>query len=153
GVELEGSHGAADFVSWYDGHPDVPRTWPLDAKQVPVFGAGDVALDVSRMLAKHVDDLLVTDVPENAAEVPRERRSSDAQQVGRRRPAQAKVTPLELRELGKVLDVDVIVYPEDFDFDEGSEEAIRSSNQTKQVVKTLTDWTLREPEELTASRR
>src|SRR5690625_6978342 len=40
GVELEGSHGAADFVSWYDGHPDVPRTWPLDAKQVAVFGAG-----------------------------------------------------------------------------------------------------------------
>ena len=42
-------------------------------------------------------------------------------------------------------DVDVIVYPEDFDFDEGSMAAIHSSNQTKQVVKTLTDWTLQEP--------
>ncbi|MBY8854829.1 pyridine nucleotide-disulfide oxidoreductase, partial [Saccharothrix sp. MB29] len=28
GIDLDGSHGAADFVSWYDGHPDVPRTWP-----------------------------------------------------------------------------------------------------------------------------
>src|SRR3712207_8963698 len=50
-------------------------------------------------------------------------------------------------------DVDVVVYPEDFDFDEGSMAAIHSSNQTKQVVKTLTDWTLKEPAELTASRR
>src|SRR5690606_21370103 len=30
GIDLDGSYGAADFVSWYDGHPDVPRTWPLE---------------------------------------------------------------------------------------------------------------------------
>jgi ferredoxin--NADP+ reductase len=56
-----------------------------------------------------------------------------------------KFSPLELRELGHVPDVDVIVYPEDYDFDEGSMAAIDSHHQTKQVVKTLTDWTLREP--------
>src|SRR3712207_9342742 len=50
-------------------------------------------------------------------------------------------------------DVDVVVYPEDFDFDEGSMAAIHSSNQTKQVVKTLTDWTLKDPAEMTGSRR
>jgi ferredoxin--NADP+ reductase len=71
----------------------------------------------------------------------------------RRGPAQVKFSPLELRELGHVPDVDVIVYPEDFEFDEGSMAAIHSSNQTKQVVKTLTDWTLKEPEDNTASRR
>ncbi|WP_277051517.1 FAD-dependent oxidoreductase, partial [Ruania albidiflava] len=27
GIELEGSFGAADFVAWYDGNPDYPRTW------------------------------------------------------------------------------------------------------------------------------
>ncbi len=47
----------------------------------------------------------------------------------------------------------MVVYPEDFDFDEGSTAAIHSSNQTKQVVKTLTDWTLKEPEDLPRSRR
>ncbi len=26
GIDLHGSYGAADFVSWYDGHPDVPRS-------------------------------------------------------------------------------------------------------------------------------
>jgi ferredoxin--NADP+ reductase len=71
----------------------------------------------------------------------------------RRGPAQVKFSPLELRELGRLPDVDVVVYPEDFDFDAGSTAAIHSSNQTKQVVTTLTDWTLKEPGDLHASRR
>ena len=44
GVELEGSYGAADFVNWYDSHPDFPLTWPLDAKEVAVIGNGNVAM-------------------------------------------------------------------------------------------------------------
>ena len=46
-IDLDGSYGAADFVSRYDGHPDYPRTWPLEAEQVAVLGNGNVALDVS----------------------------------------------------------------------------------------------------------
>ena len=153
GIDLPGSYGAADFVSWYDGHPDVPRTWPLEAQSVAVLGVGNVALDVARILAKHVEDLMTTEVPANVVEHLRTNPVTDVHVFGRRGPAQVKFTPLELRELGKVPDVDVIVYPEDFEFDEGSEAAIRSTNQTKQVVKTLTDWTLRDPEEFTASRR
>ena len=60
GIDLPGSYGAADFVSWYDGHPDVPREWPLEAEQIAIIGAGNVALDVARILAKHADDLLPT---------------------------------------------------------------------------------------------
>jgi len=153
GIDLEGSFGAADFVSWYDGHPDVPRTWPLDAREVAVIGAGNVALDVSRILAKHADDLLPTDVPANVHRVLAANPVTDVHVFARRGPAQVKFSPLELRELGHVPDVDVVVYPEDFDFDAGSMAAIHSSNQTKQVVKTLTDWTLKEPADLHASRR
>ncbi|WP_182112072.1 MULTISPECIES: FAD-dependent oxidoreductase [unclassified Actinotalea] len=153
GIDLPGSFGAADFVSWYDGHPDVPRTWPLEAKNVAVIGAGNVALDVARILAKHPEDLLPTEIPDNVHQGLLANPVTDVHVFARRGPAQAKFSPLELRELGHVPDVDVIVYPEDFDFDEGSMAAIHSSNQTKQVVKTLTDWTLKEPEELTASRR
>ncbi|WP_263729731.1 FAD-dependent oxidoreductase [Cellulomonas sp. SG140] len=153
GVDLVGSYGAADFVSWYDGHPDVPRTWPLEAREVAVIGAGNVALDVARILAKHPEDLLPTEVPPNVYEGLLASPVTDVHVFARRGPAQVKFSPLELRELGHVPDVDVIVYPEDFDFDEGSMAAIHSSNQTKQVVKTLTDWTLKEPEDLTASRR
>ena len=152
GIDLEGSYGAADFVSWYDGHPDYPREWPLEAKEVAVLGVGNVALDVARILAKHPDDLMVTEIPENVEKGLRANPITDVHVFGRRGPAQVKFTPLELRELGKVPDVDVIVYEEDFDFDEGSQEAINSSNQTKQVVNTLTDWVMRD-EAPTASRR
>ncbi|ACQ81439.1 Ferredoxin--NADP(+) reductase [Beutenbergia cavernae DSM 12333] len=153
GADLPGSYGAADFVSWYDGHPDFPRTWPLEAEQIAVLGAGNVALDVARILAKHPKDLLPTEVPANVVAGLEASPVTDVHVFGRRGPAQAKFTPLELRELGHVPDVDIVVYPEDFAFDEGSEEAMRTSNQTKQVVKTLTDWALRDPSELTASRR
>jgi len=153
GIDLDGSYGAADFVSWYDGHPDVPRTWPLEAQHVAVLGAGNVALDVARILAKHADDLLPTEVPANVYDILKQNPVTDVHVFARRGPAQAKFSPLELRELGHVPDVDTIVYPEDFEFDDGSMAAIHSSNQTKQVVKTLTDWTLKEPEDLTGSRR
>ena len=153
GIDLDGSYGAADFVSWYDGHPDVPRTWPLHATEVAVLGAGNVALDVVRFLAKHADDLLPTEIPANVYETLKASPVTDVHLFARRGPAQVKFSPLELRELGHVPDVDVIVYPEDFEFDEGSMAAIHSSNQTKQVVKTLTDWTLKEPDELSATRR
>ncbi len=145
GIELEGSYGAADFVSWFDGHPDVPRTWPLEAKEVAIFGVGNVALDVARILAKHPKDLASTEVPANVMEILEKSPVTDVHVFGRRGPAQVKFSPLELRELGHVPDVDVIVYPEDYDFDEASMEAAEKNKQTKQVVKTLTDWTLREP--------
>ncbi|MGD9430985.1 FAD-dependent oxidoreductase, partial [Arthrobacter russicus] len=65
GIDLDGSFGGADFVSWYDGHPDVAREWPLEATEIAVLGNGNVALDVARVLSKHADDLLVTEIPEN----------------------------------------------------------------------------------------
>src|SRR5699024_6866120 len=66
-VELRGSYGAAEFVSWYDGHPHVQRDWAFQphAKDVAVLGAGNVALDISRILAKTAEELLSTEIPDN----------------------------------------------------------------------------------------
>ncbi|BAS16511.1 NADPH-ferredoxin reductase FprA [Arthrobacter sp. Hiyo8] len=86
GIELEGSFGGADFVSWYDGHPDVPREWPLDAKEVAVIGNGNVALDVARMLSKHADDLLVTEIPDNVYAALKASPVTDVHVFGRRGP-------------------------------------------------------------------
>ena len=102
-------YGAADFVSWFDGHPDVPRTWPLEAEQVAVLGNGNVALDVARMLAKHADDLLTTDIPANVYEGLKASPVTDVHVFGRRGPASIKFTPIELRELGEVEDVDIVL--------------------------------------------
>lgn len=152
GHDLDGSFGAADFVSWYDGHPDVPREWPLNAREIAVIGNGNVALDVARMLSKHADDLLVTEIPENVYEGLKASPVTDVHVFGRRGPAQVKFTPLELRELAHSRDVDIVLYPEDFEFDAASEEAASSNNQIKTMVNTLTNW-LVEEQDTGASRR
>ncbi len=151
GIDLPGSYGAADFVSWYDGHPDYPRTWPLTAQSVAVIGNGNVALDTARMLAKHPEDLLPTEIPDNVYEGLTASPVTDVHVFGRRGPMQVKFTPLELRELGEMRDVDVIVYDEDFDYDQASRSAIESNKQVLVIDKVLTQWRAREVG--TASRR
>ena len=151
GIDLDGSYGAAEFVSWYDGHPDVPRGWPLEAKEVAVIGNGNVALDVARILAKHADDLLPTEIPANVYEALAESPVTDVHVFGRRGPMQVKFTPLELRELGELPDVDMVVHDEDFDYDEASKSAITSNKQVFVIDKVFTQWRARE--QGTASRR
>ena len=144
GIDLPGSYGAADFVSWFDGHPDVPRTWPLEAREVAVLGNGNVALDVARILAKHADDLLPTEIPDNVYQGLKQSPVTDVHIFGRRGPAQVKFTPLELRELGELRDVDMIVYDEDFDHDEASQLAIETNKQVMVIDRVLTQWRARE---------
>ncbi len=144
GIDLDGSYGAADFVSWYDGHPDVPRTWPLEAEKVAVLGVGNVALDVARVLAKTGDELLPTEIPPNVYEGLKNNKAVEVHVFGRRGPAQAKFTPLELRELDHSPTIEVIVDPEDIDYDEGSEQARRNSKQVDMVANTLQDWAIRD---------
>ncbi|MEE2523941.1 FAD-dependent oxidoreductase [Pseudarthrobacter sp. J75] len=144
GIDLQGSFGGAEFVSWYDGHPDVPRDWPLDAREIAVIGNGNVALDVARMLVKHADELLSTEIPDNVYQALKKSPVTDVHVFGRRGPAQVKFTPLELRELSHMNDVDIVLYPEDFEFDEASDEAIRTNNQVKTMVNTLTNWLVEE---------
>ena len=140
GIDLPGSYGAADLVSWYDGHPDVSRDWPLDAREVAVIGNGNVALDVSRMLAKHADDLLPTEIPDNVYQMLKASPVTDVHVFGRRGPMQVKFTPLELRELGELRDVDMIVHDEDFDYDEASRAAIESNKQVLVIDRVFTQW-------------
>ncbi|QMU96622.1 pyridine nucleotide-disulfide oxidoreductase [Microbacterium esteraromaticum] len=137
GIDLPGSYGAADFVAWYDGHPDVPRTWPLDASAVAVIGNGNVALDVARVLAKHAVDLRTTEVPDNVLAGLESSAVTDVHVFGRRGPADIKFTPIELRELGEVPDVDIVLYDEDFD---GIDPAAASNNQLKVMLRTLSSW-------------
>lgn len=140
GIDLPGSFGAADFVAWYDGHPDYPRTWPLEAKQVAVLGNGNVALDVARMLAKHADDLLSTDIPANVYEGLKGSPVTDVHVFGRRGPANIKFTPIELRELGEVEDVDIVLYDEDFADGWFDEDAEGVTNQHKVMARILESW-------------
>jgi len=156
GINLPGSYGAADFVAWYDGHPDVPREWPLTASSVAVLGNGNVALDVARVLAKHPLDLLTTDIPANVYAGLQDSPVTDVHVFGRRGPGHIKFTPIELRELGEVPGVDIVLYDEDFEIaatDSAAAELAAANNQMKVMTRTLERW--RKPAEWhpTASRR
>ena len=140
GIDLPSSFGAADFVSWYDGHPDFPLEWPLDASQVAIVGNGNVALDVARILAKHADDLLPTEIPANVYDALKASPVTDVHVFGRRGPMQVKFTPLELRELGELEDVDLVVYEEDFDYDEASRTAIETNKQIMVIDRIFRKW-------------
>jgi len=63
GENLNGSYGAADFVGFYDGNPRFHRTWNLTATHVAIIGVGNVALDISRILAKTANELHTTEIP------------------------------------------------------------------------------------------
>jgi ferredoxin--NADP+ reductase len=145
GEDLPGSYGAADFVAWYDGHPDVPRDWPLTASQVAVIGAGNVAVDVARVLAKTAAELLETEIPDNVHRHLVTSPVTDVHVFSRRGPGQVKFTPMELRELDESPNVEVIVHPEGIEFDEGSLAAIRSRRSLKMCVDVLQNWAAREP--------
>ncbi|CAN5200646.1 FAD-dependent oxidoreductase [soil metagenome] len=145
GINLPGSHGAADFVSWYDGHPDVPRDWPLEAKQIAVLGAGNVALDIARVLAKPADEQLTTEIPDNVYQGLKLNQATDVHVFARRGPAQIKFTPMEFRELSHSPSVDVIVHPEGFEIDEASQQQINSNKSTRLVVDTMLKYMEKEP--------
>ncbi len=146
GVDLPGSFGGAEFVSWFDGHPDVPRDWPLEAEKIAVVGAGNVGLDVARMLSKTADELLVTEIPDNVYQGLKASPVQEVHVFARRGPAQAKFTPLELRELDHSPNVEVLMAPEDFELDAGSVSSVNSDNQTKLVVRELERYAMRTAE-------
>jgi ferredoxin--NADP+ reductase len=110
GEDLPGSHSATDFVGWYNGHPDFcDLRFDLSGERVVVIGAGNVALDVARMLVLTREELAVTDVADHALEALASSSVREVVVVARRGPAQAAFTNPELRELGELSDADVVV--------------------------------------------
>lgn len=141
GIEAGGSYGAADFVSWFDGHPDVPRTWPLEAAEVGVIGNGNVALDISRMLIKHAEDLLPTEIPDNVYQGLKANAIQDLHLFGRRGSKYVKFTPLELRELGEVRDVDIVLDERDFAQDDAyADETLAKNKQVIVMTRVMDKW-------------
>ena len=116
GEDLPGSYAATDFVNWYCGHPDMDSgAFTLDAESVAVIGVGNVAVDVARILARDPDELHTTDVPQPVLEALRASKVREVHMIGRRGPAHAKFTTKELRELGELPGVEVMVHADEAD--------------------------------------
>lgn len=111
GEELAGSYGSGAFVSWYCGHPDFAGLAPLlDAPHAVVVGAGNVALDVARVLTRDPAEMAGTDVPDGVLGVLRASRITDVHVVIRRGPQHVRFTPAELRQIGELTGVSVAVH-------------------------------------------
>jgi len=110
GEHLRGSLSAATFVPWYNAHPDfIGVDTPLDADTAVVIGAGNVAMDVARMLALEPSELDPTDTADHAINA---FKSSNIRKVyisARRGPEHAAFTSPELRELPKLEHTNVVI--------------------------------------------
>jgi ferredoxin/flavodoxin---NADP+ reductase len=116
GEDLDGSHAATEFVSWYNGHPTyAARHFDLDVDRAVVIGNGNVAIDVARMLVLAAEALAQTDTADHALDALAAARVQEVVVLGRRGPAQAAFTTPELLELGELSRADVVVDPADLD--------------------------------------
>jgi ferredoxin--NADP+ reductase len=110
GEDLAGSHPATEFVAWYNGHPDHSGLEvDLGARQAVVVGAGNVAIDVARMLALAPDELAITDTADHAIGVLNASGIEEITILARRGPLQAAFTNPELLEMGELERADVEV--------------------------------------------
>jgi ferredoxin--NADP+ reductase len=103
GEELAGSMSAATFVPWYNAHPDFKdESVDLSCETAVVIGAGNVAMDVARMLALEPSELDPTDTADHAIDVFKTSSVRTVIVSARRGPEHAAFTSPELRELPKL---------------------------------------------------
>jgi ferredoxin--NADP+ reductase len=138
GEDLEGSHPATIFVGWYNGHPEyADLSFDLSHERVVVIGNGNVAVDVTRILARSVEELAVTDVADHALAALRGSGVREVLMLGRRGPAQAKFTSAELKEFGELDGVDVRVDPEHLELDAESRALVEADRRVRRNVEIL----------------
>jgi len=110
GEDLPNCLSAADFVPWYNAHPDFTDVKvDLDTDTAVVIGAGNVAMDVARMLAIDPAELDPTDTAEYALAVFKSSKIRKVIICGRRGPEHAAFTAPELRDLPKLEHTDVYI--------------------------------------------
>jgi ferredoxin--NADP+ reductase len=149
GEDLPGSYSATEFVSWYSAHPDAAAAaFVHGVESAVVIGVGNVAVDVARMLARGVNELRPTDMPQAALGVLAESRVREVHMVGRRGPSQARFTTKELRELGSLPDTEVIVDPAELALDPAYADPSGLPAVGRRNVEVMRGWAERSPRNL-----
>ena len=110
GEDLRNSYSSAEFVPWYNGHPDFAQLDPnLDCDTAIVIGAGNVAMDVARLLALEPRELETTDTAEPALNHLKNSKIRKVYICARRSPEFAAFTSPELRELPDLEHTNVVI--------------------------------------------
>ena len=143
---------APEFVAWYCGHPDVhPDVLDTgrerldvelinNAHSAVVVGVGNVALDVARVLIKSAELLTDTDMADEVLESLARKQITDVHMLGRRGPAYTSFTTKELRELGQLPDVDIMIDPADLELDESSRAVVGRDKVAARNVAVFQEW-------------
>jgi ferredoxin--NADP+ reductase len=131
GEDLPGVVGSAEFVGWYNGHPDfADLDPPLGGANAAVIGNGNVALDCARILSKNRHEFEGSDIVGHAIDALDRSTVQTVTILGRRGPHQISMTPKELGELGHLEVATPVVEEADFppiDADEALEPGHRKS--------------------------
>ena len=115
GEDLPGVIGSAEFVGWYNGHPDfTDLSPPLVGTHAAVIGNGNVALDCARILSKTRHEFEGSDIVGHALDALDNSAIRTVTILGRRGPHQIAMTPKELGELGHLEAVSPVVDGADF---------------------------------------
>ncbi|MEU1177977.1 FAD-dependent oxidoreductase [Streptomyces sp. NPDC005820] len=142
GEELPGSWSATEFVSWYSAHPDAAgEGFVRGVRSAAVVGVGNVAVDVTRILARGAAELSPTDMPQAALTALAASGVTDLHMVGRRGPSQARFTTKELRELGALPDTDVLVDEAELALDPAYGDPSGLPAAQRRNVEVLRGWT------------
>ena len=137
GEELIGSISASEFVPWYNGHPDFANLdITLESESAVVIGAGNVAMDVARILALEPSELEPTDTALHAIENLYQSNIRTVHIFGRRGPEHAAFTSPELRELPKLEHTNVTITESDI---LQAQERISSKEDVEKEVKSNLD--------------
>ena len=162
GEDLPGSLGAPEFVNWYCGHPDVHPDDHTSAdppgagggadpgaaivrlvresRTAVVVGVGNVALDVARVLVKTSDELAHTDMAEEVLASLAGKGVHTVHILGRRGPAYTAFTTKELRELGQLPDLDIVLSRQDLEFDASSLAVVAQDKVAARNVAVMREW-------------
>ena len=115
GEDLPGVIGSAEFVGWYNGHPDfADLDPPLHGTHATVIGNGNVALDCARILSKTRHEFEGSDIVGHALDALDHSAIRTITILGRRGPHQIAMTPKELGELGHLEATSPVVEAADF---------------------------------------
>ena len=135
GEDLPGSMSAATFVPWYNAHPDFKdENVDLSSSTAVVIGAGNVAMDVARILALEPSELDPTDTADHAIAAFKSSAVRTVVISARRGAEHAAFTSPELRELPKLEHTNVIIEARDI-----AEALVRVGDDIEKDVKSNLD--------------
>ena len=116
GEHLPGSHTAAEFVGWYNGHPDhADAEFDLSGQRAVIIGNGNVALDIARIMLTEPDELARTDIAQHAVDALSTSAIREVVILARRGLRDAAFSVGEFLALGDLDGVDVIIEDADLE--------------------------------------